>query len=562
MQAIHRVSRLRGGALAVLGLAFLVQPAAPQNVRMPSTLRWGSGLLDVPVASVLPHLTITGTYSGFTASIPEFVIVDPQGNFITVGQPYDKWLSDASVAIGLFNRVEVGASIQHFAAPEDGGNLIGGFGRVSLLPSSVQYFDLAVGARYINSPSFGDQYRYDFQPNRLAYPDSRLHADVGDGEYSANLTPYAVATAHLPISDGSEISLTGGWGSGLFAAGGDLDFHQDGSSGGIFAGAGVHIGIGGRRQLNLIAEYNGFDTNAGVQLDLGYVRLGGFALGMTHDGYSTFRSRKFGVMGSIALPSNKADTVITPYTVTQVDTTIAMRAVITADTTVTGRALSSSDRETLEALILFEFDRSEISETGQAQVQSKAGALRNNPGVEVSIEGHADELGTEQYNINLGMDRANAVLEALTGAGISAGRFTTVSHGENMPLTPGRSAEAREQNRRVEFVTTRETTPETVITADTTMVPDTTFTDREIMMADTVITPSRWSYNGDDGAEDELGASDEVVQLAMAGVGAARSAVGRPVVAERRLEVPAAVASPSRPKVTPFPVTAPRRALG
>ena len=573
MQVIHRASRLRSGALAVLGLVFLVQPAATQNVRMPSTLRYGSGLLDIPVASVLPHLTFTANYSGFTASIPEFVIVDPMGDFITVGPSYEKWLSDASVAIGLFDRVELGASIQHLAAPEDGGNIFGGFARVSLMPSSVNNFDLAVGARYTNSPTFGDQYAYDFQPNRLGYPDSRLHADVGDDEYSANLSPYAVATAHLPISDASAISLTGGWGSGVFSAGGgeELDrFHHDGSSGGIFAGAGIHIGIGGRRQLNLVGEYNGFDMNAGLQLDLGYVRLGGFALGVTHDGTSTFRSRKLGLMGTIALPSNKADTVITPYTVTVVDTTVTMRAVITADTTVVGRALSASDRGTLEAMILFEFDQADLTETAQSQVQAKAAILRNNPGVEVSIEGHADEIGTEQYNVDLGMERANAVLEALTGAGISSGRLSAMSHGESTPLTPGRSAEARAQNRRVEFSVTRETTPETVITADTTMVPDTTFTERQIEMADTVVTPSRWSYNGDADNDGLPGAGldlEQGVQVAMLSAGAGLPVASTGGVAAVRGEAASGVATwealvPVTPGLAPFSVSAPRRAVG
>ena len=127
---------------------------------------------------------------------------------------------------------------------------------------------------------------------------------AGGGEFRGNFSPYLVATAVLPgFAAGPvpyDVTLHLGWGGGLFSAGRELDFHQDASSGGIFAGAAAHFGLGGGRLLNLMADFNGFDANAGVQLDLAGVRLGAFALGLQHDGTSTFRSRKFGVLASVA----------------------------------------------------------------------------------------------------------------------------------------------------------------------------------------------------------------------------------------------------------------------
>ena len=97
-----------------------------------------------------------------------------------------------------------------------------------------------------------------------------------------------------------DVTLHLGWGGGLFSAGRELEFYRDADSRGIFAGAAVHVGLGAGRLLNLVADFNGFDANAGVQLDLGGIRVGAFALGLQHDGTSTFRSRKFGVLGSVA----------------------------------------------------------------------------------------------------------------------------------------------------------------------------------------------------------------------------------------------------------------------
>lgn len=300
-----RSKLLHTAAVALLAMALTAAPGTAQNRGSTSTLRYGSGLLDVPVATVLPHLAIVGTYSGFGISVDNTLVIDRNGNVVGNGPAFDKWLSDGSVTVGLFDRAELGISLQHFDDPAEGGNLLGAFGRVSVLPGSMRYFDLALGARYVSSPSFGDDYgNYDFQPSRFAYPDARVYNGYnGHDEFSSNLTPYVVATATLPGFEAGpdyDITLNLGWGGGMFSAGSDLEFYRTSSSNGLFAGSAINFSMGDGRYLNLMGEWNGFDANAGVQVDLGGLRFGAFMLGLQHDGSSTIQSRKFGVMGSVA----------------------------------------------------------------------------------------------------------------------------------------------------------------------------------------------------------------------------------------------------------------------
>ena len=272
---------------------------------MPGTLRYGSGLLDIPVASVLPHMALAATWSGFRVSVAETVVPDNPGGAVPPGQRYERWFSDGSLTLGLLGRLEVGATLQHLAGADRGGKLLGTFGRLAFLRPRAHGIGLAAGFRYLTSPSFEDDGTGDAQPNRLGYPDWRVsRSAAGGGDFGGNFSPYLVGTAVLPgFAAGPttyDVTLHLGWGGGLFSAGRDLEFYRDADSGGIFAGAAAHFGLGGGRLLNLMAEFNGFDANAGVQLDLGGVRIGAFALGLQHDGTSTFRSRKFGALGSVA----------------------------------------------------------------------------------------------------------------------------------------------------------------------------------------------------------------------------------------------------------------------
>lgn len=102
--------------------------------------------------------------------------------------------------------------------------------------------------------------------------------------------------------------------------------------------------------------------------------------------------------------------------------------------------------------IHFEFDRARITDESAAILQAKAEILRNFPNVAVTIEGHADERGSLEYNQALGQRRAESAKTYLVNLGLSAGMFRTVSYGEERPLAQGANESAWAENRRDEFV--------------------------------------------------------------------------------------------------------------
>ena len=441
---------------------------------MPSSLRYGSGLLDIPVASVLSHLDVVGTYSGFRISVDGIIVLDRHGREVHRGGRYDKWNSDAAIAIGLFDRVEVGATMQHFDSEEHGGNMLGGFARASLLPASVERIGLAVGARYLSSPSYGEHYYLNgVQPGRLGHPDYRLVEDFeAYDEFSGNLSPYVVATAHAMRSEDLNMTLTAGWGGGMFSEGSDRDFYADAASGGLFGGAALHFRVAGDRLLHAMAEFNGFDVNAGVQVDVGWIRIGAFSLGVLYDNYSTYRSRKFGILGSVSLcggrlcggrtepppPPGPTAEELERMRLDSIARALAeeeRRLDAERERAERQRALrAAEERRTLEEKVFFDYDQSSIREDAEAALRRKIEILVARPGVHLRIEAHADERGSPEYNLGLGRNRGDAVIAFFVEAGLDASRFTVLSRGEENPLAQGSTEEAWAQNRRVEFIIT------------------------------------------------------------------------------------------------------------
>ncbi len=98
--------------------------------------------------------------------------------------------------------------------------------------------------------------------------------------------------------------------------------------------------------------------------------------------------------------------------------------------------------------IYFDTDRYNIDSQDQVALQSQAQYMSQYPGIRATIEGHADERGTREYNLALGERRANAAKNYLVSLGVPAGQLTTVSYGKERPRAVGSNESAWAQNRR------------------------------------------------------------------------------------------------------------------
>lgn len=102
--------------------------------------------------------------------------------------------------------------------------------------------------------------------------------------------------------------------------------------------------------------------------------------------------------------------------------------------------------------IHFEFDRYDIRPVDEMILQGIAGWLKEHDTKRVLIEGHCDERGTSEYNMALGEQRSLAARRFLVGLGIESARLSTISYGEERPLSLGSTEDAWARNRRAHFV--------------------------------------------------------------------------------------------------------------
>jgi len=96
----------------------------------------------------------------------------------------------------------------------------------------------------------------------------------------------------------------------------------------------------------------------------------------------------------------------------------------------------------------FALDQYGVQEDDKATLQKQASWLGRYPQVRVTVEGHADERGTREYNLALGARRANAVKEYLVSLGVSTARVDTISYGKERPICTQSDESCWAQNRR------------------------------------------------------------------------------------------------------------------
>jgi peptidoglycan-associated lipoprotein len=102
--------------------------------------------------------------------------------------------------------------------------------------------------------------------------------------------------------------------------------------------------------------------------------------------------------------------------------------------------------------VYFDYDKSDIRADQSAAVQADMLFLNQHPNISFTIEGHCDDRGSTEYNLALGDQRASAVKNALTTAGISASRIKTISYGKEKPFCMEDNEACWQQNRRGHLV--------------------------------------------------------------------------------------------------------------
>ncbi|HXP92047.1 MAG TPA: OmpA family protein [Candidatus Binatia bacterium] len=103
--------------------------------------------------------------------------------------------------------------------------------------------------------------------------------------------------------------------------------------------------------------------------------------------------------------------------------------------------------------ILFAFDSAQLTDESKSVLDAVADYLRSAPGVRLQVQGHTDNIGGAQFNLDLSQKRAAAVKAYLIAKGIAASRLTAKGYGYGVPVADNATPEGRSLNRRVVFVT-------------------------------------------------------------------------------------------------------------
>jgi peptidoglycan-associated lipoprotein len=124
--------------------------------------------------------------------------------------------------------------------------------------------------------------------------------------------------------------------------------------------------------------------------------------------------------------------------------------------------LLAATKATLAQVILFDYDQSDLTPESRAILDAKIPIFRANPNLRIQISGHADERGSDEYNLALGQRRAVAAKRYLTDLGIDGNRIEVMSYGEERPVVTDGTEEGFRRNRRAEFA---------IVSGESTLVP-------------------------------------------------------------------------------------------
>jgi peptidoglycan-associated lipoprotein len=101
--------------------------------------------------------------------------------------------------------------------------------------------------------------------------------------------------------------------------------------------------------------------------------------------------------------------------------------------------------------LYFDYDKYDVKSDEQAILKADAAFLAAHPNFNLTISGHCDERGSEEYNLGLGSNRANSVRDQLVSLGVSADRIKTISYGKEKPFCTDENDQCMQSNRRAHF---------------------------------------------------------------------------------------------------------------
>jgi len=106
---------------------------------------------------------------------------------------------------------------------------------------------------------------------------------------------------------------------------------------------------------------------------------------------------------------------------------------------------------TFDSGLLFDVSRADVSAPARTNLENLAVILQKYPDTDILIEGHTDATGSEEFNLTLSQQRAQAIANQLAALGVSSSRFTIMGYGESQPIADNATVDGRTQNRRVEL---------------------------------------------------------------------------------------------------------------
>jgi peptidoglycan-associated lipoprotein len=148
------------------------------------------------------------------------------------------------------------------------------------------------------------------------------------------------------------------------------------------------------------------------------------------------------------------DTTTTDSSTTKPTTDVTTAAAPDPRDYTDARNFDNSESLLSKRVIYFDFDKSEVKAEYRPIVAAHAAYVSAHSSARVTLEGHADERGTREYNLGLGERRGNAISGLLSAAGAMGGQLDTVSYGEERPVCRVSDENCWSQNRRVEIVYT------------------------------------------------------------------------------------------------------------